>query len=255
MFGVGPMEMAIIAVVALLIFGPEKLPEMMGQAGKLVRDFRNMSAEMTGEFEKTVAEARSVGKQINTEMGAMTREVSSVTDSVQRELGGTKGKGAKGKATTASKRTASGNKKSSASNAASRKPAAAKSSTSASKASTQATTARPSGSSSSSSDKGQGRTTKTGPKPKATPAPQASRDDPSASVSMFEPTAPKRERRARQATLSAFGEATPRTNGESIESSSGTDAPAATVSTPDASDPLVRARQRRQAAGYARSST
>jgi len=113
MFGIGPTEMAIIAVVALLIFGPEKLPEMMGQAGKLVRDFRNMSAEMTGEFEKTVAEAKSVGKQINNEMGAMTREVSSVTDSVQRELGGTKGKGARGsKSTTAGMRTATGGKKS-----------------------------------------------------------------------------------------------------------------------------------------------
>ena len=96
MFGIGPMEMGIIAVVALLIFGPEKLPEMMGQAGKLVRDFRNMTSEMTGEFEKTVAEAKGVGRQINSEMGSMTKQVSSVTNSVQKELGGTKKTGAKG---------------------------------------------------------------------------------------------------------------------------------------------------------------
>lgn len=44
MFGVGPWELAAIAVVGLVIFGPEKLPKMAADAARLVRDLRRMAA-------------------------------------------------------------------------------------------------------------------------------------------------------------------------------------------------------------------
>ena len=62
MFGIGYQEMFIILVVALVIFGPSRLPEMAGQVGRWVRDFRRMSADLTGEFEKTFAEVDEVKK-------------------------------------------------------------------------------------------------------------------------------------------------------------------------------------------------
>ena len=40
MFGLGATELIIILVVALLIFGPGKLPEIGGALGKGIRDFR-----------------------------------------------------------------------------------------------------------------------------------------------------------------------------------------------------------------------
>ena len=40
MFGLGATELIVILVVALLIFGPGKLPEIGGALGKGIRDFR-----------------------------------------------------------------------------------------------------------------------------------------------------------------------------------------------------------------------
>lgn len=44
MFGIGFAEIAIIVIVALLVFGPERLPEMAKQAASFVRDLRRMVA-------------------------------------------------------------------------------------------------------------------------------------------------------------------------------------------------------------------
>jgi TatA/E family protein of Tat protein translocase len=40
MFGIGVPEVLIILVVALVLFGPGKLPEIGGALGKGIRDFR-----------------------------------------------------------------------------------------------------------------------------------------------------------------------------------------------------------------------
>ena len=40
MFGIGMPELLIILVVALLIFGPGKLPEIGSSLGRGIRDFR-----------------------------------------------------------------------------------------------------------------------------------------------------------------------------------------------------------------------
>ena len=37
--GMGPMEIVLIVVLALIVFGPAKLPEIMGQVGKAIADF------------------------------------------------------------------------------------------------------------------------------------------------------------------------------------------------------------------------
>ena len=43
MFGVGLPELAVIAFVAVLVIGPEKLPDLAKQAGRMLRQLRNLA--------------------------------------------------------------------------------------------------------------------------------------------------------------------------------------------------------------------
>lgn len=102
MFGIGYQEMFIILVVALVIFGPSRLPEMAGQVGRWVRDFRRMSSDLTGEFEKTFAEVDEVKKSIKRELQGIQDEVEGVGKSARGDLKRTSAKStAAGKKATA----------------------------------------------------------------------------------------------------------------------------------------------------------
>ncbi len=43
MFGVGLPELAVIAFVAVLVVGPEKIPDLARQAGRMLRQLRNLA--------------------------------------------------------------------------------------------------------------------------------------------------------------------------------------------------------------------
>ena len=51
-FGIGLPEMALIMILALLIFGPKKLPEIGRSLGKAIRGFQEASKEFETEFKK-----------------------------------------------------------------------------------------------------------------------------------------------------------------------------------------------------------
>ncbi|MCL6610286.1 MAG: twin-arginine translocase TatA/TatE family subunit [Peptococcaceae bacterium] len=49
MFGVGPWELILILAIALIIFGPGKLPEIGKSLGKGIREFRKASENIKEE--------------------------------------------------------------------------------------------------------------------------------------------------------------------------------------------------------------
>ena len=49
-------HLAIIFIIALLVFGPEKLPEIARQVGKVLGDFRRASTDFRSVIEKEFAE-------------------------------------------------------------------------------------------------------------------------------------------------------------------------------------------------------
>ena len=50
MFGVGLTEMVVIALVAVFVFGPERLPELARQAGQMARKARQLAHSARDEL-------------------------------------------------------------------------------------------------------------------------------------------------------------------------------------------------------------
>jgi sec-independent protein translocase protein TatB len=50
MFGVGLPELAVIAFVAVLVFGPDRLPEFARQAGRMARQLRQFAHQARDEL-------------------------------------------------------------------------------------------------------------------------------------------------------------------------------------------------------------
>jgi sec-independent protein translocase protein TatA len=66
-FGIGLPEMAVILVLALLIFGPKKLPEIGRSLGKAIRGFQEASKEFEAEFKR---EAEQLERSVKEPMEA-----------------------------------------------------------------------------------------------------------------------------------------------------------------------------------------
>jgi len=55
-------DIAVVSVLALLLFGPDQLPKMMRQAGRLMREVQSTSHSFIAEMERAadVSDARSM---------------------------------------------------------------------------------------------------------------------------------------------------------------------------------------------------
>jgi sec-independent protein translocase protein TatA len=51
MFNVGPTELLVILALALMVFGPKRLPEMSRQIGRGLREFRRATQDVQNELQ------------------------------------------------------------------------------------------------------------------------------------------------------------------------------------------------------------
>ncbi len=61
---IGIQELAIILVIAILIFGPKALPRLGKGAGEAIKEFRNMRSELESATDAVNAEVRAVDKEV-----------------------------------------------------------------------------------------------------------------------------------------------------------------------------------------------
>jgi sec-independent protein translocase protein TatB len=64
MFGIGSTELIIILIVALIVIGPAKLPEMAKSLGKALGEFRRVSTDVKRTIEM---EAEQADQKVRTE--------------------------------------------------------------------------------------------------------------------------------------------------------------------------------------------
>src|SRR5215831_15233021 len=95
MFDVGFSEIVVIAVVALIVIGPERLPKtartlghLFGRLQRYVADVKaDINREMQlEELKKLQQEVRSAASEIETSVSAVAREVETGVRGVQSEL-------------------------------------------------------------------------------------------------------------------------------------------------------------------------
>jgi sec-independent protein translocase protein TatA len=55
-FGIGLPEMAVIAAIGLLVFGPKRLPELGKTLGRTLRGFQSASQEFEKEFRNAISD-------------------------------------------------------------------------------------------------------------------------------------------------------------------------------------------------------
>ncbi|MGH2736805.1 MAG: Sec-independent protein translocase protein TatB [Actinomycetota bacterium] len=47
---IGPLELVAVMVVALVVFGPERLPDMARKTGRMLNELRRMASDVKAEF-------------------------------------------------------------------------------------------------------------------------------------------------------------------------------------------------------------
>lgn len=57
--GIGPLELLLIALILMVVLGPERMPNLARRLGRAVRAFRGASTDLTREIER---EVRSLDK-------------------------------------------------------------------------------------------------------------------------------------------------------------------------------------------------
>ena len=68
MFGIGFSEMLVLAIIALLVFGPKRLPEIGNAVGKGMREFKdavNGPITVTAVKDATVKEEAAADKKVD----------------------------------------------------------------------------------------------------------------------------------------------------------------------------------------------
>ena len=78
MFGIGSTELIVILIVALIVIGPAKLPEMAKSLGKALGEFRRVSTDVKRTIEM---EAEQADQKVRTEQAK--KELFPETDASQ----------------------------------------------------------------------------------------------------------------------------------------------------------------------------
>jgi len=82
MFNIGLPEILIIGAIALIVFGPNKLPELAKALGRAMREFKKATDEVKESFEAETRDLEEIKSAITEEnvLGDLGREISNLEE-------------------------------------------------------------------------------------------------------------------------------------------------------------------------------
>lgn len=83
MFGIGMPELAVIIVVALVVLGPKRLPEVARSLGKGLAEFRRLTGDVNKELDAARHMIESEAREHENERRRADREARSSTPEIQ----------------------------------------------------------------------------------------------------------------------------------------------------------------------------
>lgn len=90
-FGVGPMELLLCAVIGVIVLGPERFPQAAVQIARAVKFLRGYATEATSdlrsEFAELTKEYEGLRKELDEVRTAAYKQVDDVTGEVRRTQG------------------------------------------------------------------------------------------------------------------------------------------------------------------------
>lgn len=81
--GIGPLELIVILVLALLVFGPDRLPEIGAKLGRSMRSMRQATREFSREIEEARKAIEEPANAIRQPMQDLMRPVQDIRDSTK----------------------------------------------------------------------------------------------------------------------------------------------------------------------------
>ncbi len=88
--GVGPLEVALVAIIAVIVLGPERIPAVAVQLARAVRYMRGYAADATAdirqELEELTKEYDEMRKELTEFRSSVGKGFSSIADEVDRTL-------------------------------------------------------------------------------------------------------------------------------------------------------------------------
>jgi sec-independent protein translocase protein TatA len=87
MFGLGPTELIIIAIIVILIFGAKRIPDIGKGLGGAIREFRNVKKELRSEKSSDDTSPKEI---VTSETEKPSTMESKVVDKVMEQVPGVK---------------------------------------------------------------------------------------------------------------------------------------------------------------------
>jgi len=82
MFNIGVPELLIIGAIALIVFGPNKLPELAKAFGRAMREFKKATEEVKESFEAETRDLEEIKNTVADEnvLGDLAKEISTLEE-------------------------------------------------------------------------------------------------------------------------------------------------------------------------------